>query len=89
MPKTIAAVAVGALLVGLLGGYLWWGLPASKSARETADAKARLAEEDQQAAEARSKLADLEAEMKRFRESLQTERETRQRLEQVLTKGRK
>jgi hypothetical protein len=89
MTKTIAAVAVGALLVGLLVGYLWWGRPANKSAQEIADAKARVAEEAQGAAESRSKLADLEAEMKRLRESLQTERETRQRLEQVLTKGQK
>lgn len=77
--KKVVAYLIGFLVVGLLVGGLvmdlWWRQRSADLAREMADLQARLGA-------AESKIKGLTAE-------LNAERERRQRLEEVLSKGRK
>ena len=79
------ALAIGALVVGLLVGYLMWG----QSSQKLNDLNARLTQEAQRAANAESKLADMDARLKQLGEDLETERKLRQRLQDLLSQGRK
>ena len=77
--KKLAALLAGFLIVGLLvGGFvtdLWWRQGNKRLEREVADLQARLGS-------AESKIKELTTE-------LNAERDRRQRLEEVLSKGRK
>ncbi len=77
--KKVIASLIGFLVVGLLVGglvvALWWGQQATNLRREAADLQARLGA-------AESKIKELTAE-------LNAERDRRQRLEEVLSQGRK
>ena len=79
MNRLVAIVAVVALLVGLLAGYLWWGVRTERQLNEI-QGQMFAAQSDLKAAQ--DKIKTLEAE-------LRMERDRRQRLEEVLTKGRK
>jgi hypothetical protein len=92
--KTAAISAISALVVGLLVGYLFWGR--APRPQEPADSQARLAEETQRADglqrrvdDLQRKFADLEAELQRAGEGLRREREAREALEEMVSKGRK
>lgn len=87
--KSAAALGIALLLVGLLVGYLIWGRAAPSLVNELATVKERLAAETRRADETQSKLAETESELKRAAEGLKSEREFRQRLEQLVSKGRK
>jgi hypothetical protein len=87
-------VAIGTLLVGVLVGYVLWGR--APRPRELADSQARLAEESQRAdalqkrmEDLQRKFVDLEAELQRAGEGLRREREAREALEEMVSKGRK
>ncbi|HLC40384.1 MAG TPA: hypothetical protein VJO34_02005 [Methylomirabilota bacterium] len=82
------ALAIGTLVVGLLVGYLMWGQSGQKLG-ELNDLKTRLTQEAQRAADAESKLADMDARLKQFGEDLEAERKQRQRLQELLGQGRK
>lgn len=87
--KQVAALGLGFLLIGLLAGYLFWGLPSQKLAGEIGTLKAGITEEAQRVAEVQSKLADAESERRQLVNELNSEREIRRRLEDLLNKGRK
>ena len=78
MKLTIIAAAV-ALLIGLGAGYLMWG----ERARQATEARQRAADE-LEATKARQ--AD---ELRKLQQELAAERDRRQRLEQVISEGRK
>jgi hypothetical protein len=82
-------LAIGALVVGLLVGYLMWGQSSQKLGAQLNDLKARLTQEAQRAANAESKLADMDARLKQLGEDAETERKLRQRLQDLLGQGRK
>jgi hypothetical protein len=83
-------LAVATLLAGLFIGYLWWGRGSPPPQRELAEElKARLAEQAQRADELQRKVTDLEAEFRAAAEGLQREREAREQLEEILSKGKK
>jgi sensor histidine kinase regulating citrate/malate metabolism len=67
--------AVVALAVGLLVGYLMWGRPADMASREVEGMRLQQAQQ-----------AD---EIRRLQQALEAEREQRQRLEEVVSRGRK
>ena len=71
--------AVVALVIGLSAGYLMWG----ERARQATEAQQRAANE-QEAMKARQ--AD---ELKKLQQELAAERDRRQRLEQVISEGKK
>ena len=74
MRLTIIA-AIVALLIGLGAGYLMWG---ERSQQATADLEALRMRQAQQADE-----------LRKVKEELTTEREQRERLEAVVSQGRK
>jgi hypothetical protein len=74
MRLTIIA-AIAALVVGLGAGYLMWGERAQRAMDELESLKTRQAQQ-----------AD---EMKKLRDELTVERDRRQRLEEVISQGRK
>jgi len=71
--------AVVALVIGLSAGYLMWG----ERARQATEAQQRAANE-QEAMKARQ--AD---ELRKLQQELAAERDRRQRLEQVISEGKK
>ncbi|PYN02405.1 MAG: hypothetical protein DME07_11120 [Candidatus Rokuibacteriota bacterium] len=71
--------AVVALVIGLGAGYLMWG----ERARQATEARQRAADE-LEATKARQ--AD---ELRKLQQELAAERDRRQRLEQVISEGRK
>jgi hypothetical protein len=87
--RWITALALGTLLIGVLAGYLMWGLPTRDVARQLDDAKAQLTEERSRAAELQSQFADTESELKRAAEGLRRERELREKLEEMVSEGKK
>ena len=78
----LIAIAVGAGLVGVLAGFLWWGTAANRMRDE-------LRALQNQQADADAALKRVQAKLKKTEEELQSERERRARLEQVLSEGRK
>ena len=78
----MVAIAVGAALVGVLAGFLWWGTAANRLRDEV------RALQNQQA-DTNAALKGLEAKLKKTEEELQSERERRARLELTLSQGRK
>ncbi|MBI2462030.1 MAG: hypothetical protein HYV61_11190 [Candidatus Rokubacteria bacterium] len=80
MPKWVAVgIMVAALLIGLLGGYLYWGRPLGSVEQELA--RVRVEAEAEREALTRS-LRETEGRLK-------TAREEQERLEQALAEGRK
>src|SRR5262249_57108095 len=78
----VIAIAVGALLVGVLGGFLWWGTMANRLRDEVRALQNQRADAD-------AELKGVQAKLKKTEEELQSERERRSRLEQVISEGRK
>ena len=78
----MVATAVGALAVGVLAGFLWWGTAANRLRDEV------RALQNQQA-DADASFKGLQAKIKKMEEELQSERDRRVRLEQVLSEGKK
>jgi hypothetical protein len=73
--RLAAVAAVAALAIGLLVGYLMWGRPADMASREVESMRLQQAQQ-----------AD---EIRRLQQALEAEREQRQRLEEVVSRGRK
>jgi len=98
-PRKAIGLGIVCILVGLLIGFLLWGPRSDRLAGELAQVKARLAEATQQLEERQrqeQRQGQLEAELKRaqsdlqeLKKDLQLERQRRQKLEQLLSEGRK
>lgn len=82
MGTRVIAIAVGALLVGVLGGFLWWGTMANRLRDEVRALQNQRADAD-------AELKGVQGKLKKTEEELQAERERRSRLEQVISGGRK
>ena len=76
------AIAVGAALVGVLAGFLWWGTAANRLRDDVRALQNRQADAD-------ATLKDVQSKLKKTEDELQVERERRARLELVLSQGRK
>ncbi|OGK97151.1 MAG: hypothetical protein A3J45_01615 [Candidatus Rokubacteria bacterium RIFCSPHIGHO2_02_FULL_69_13] len=79
MKRRIAVAAIIALLVGLLAGYLLWGVRTQRQLNEV-QGQMLVVQSDLKAAQ--DKIKALEAELRQ-------ERDRRQKLEEIVTKGRK
>ena len=79
MKRWIAVAAFIGLLVGLLPGYLLWGVRTQRQLNEV-QGQMLVVQSDLKAAQ--DKIKALEAELRQ-------ERDRRQRLEEIVTKGRK
>jgi len=78
----VIAIAGGALLVGVLAGFLWWGTMANRLRDEVRALQNQRADAD-------AELKGVQGKLKKTEEELQAERERRSRLEQVISEGRK
>ena len=76
------AIGVGAAIVGVLAGFLWWGTAANRLRDEV-----RALQNQQTDADAA--LKGVQSKLKKTEEELQSERERRARLEQALSQGKK
>jgi hypothetical protein len=76
------AIAVGAAVIGVLAGFLWWGTAANRLRDEVRTLQTQLADAD-------ALFKGLQAKIKKTEEELQSERERRARLELVLSEGKK
>ncbi len=79
MNRLSAIVAVVGLLVGVLAGYLWWGVRA-QSQLNAAQGQILLVQSELKATQ--EKIKAMEAE-------LRLERDRRAKLEEIVTRGRK
>ena len=73
------AMAVGAAVIGVLAGFLWWGTATNRLRDEVRTLQNRHGDE----------VKALDAKLKKTEEELQRERERRLRLEQALSQGKK
>jgi capsule polysaccharide export protein KpsE/RkpR len=93
-PVTIAAVV--AILIGLLAGYLWWGLPTGKLQSELQTARAAADRVQPQIEELRAKNRALEEQLKGQKAQLESlegdlkrEKEMNERLQTLVSHGKK
>ena len=96
MNRVIAVAAVVGLLVGVLAGFLWWGMPSQRVQSELSEAQKRASELERQLGEsqaqtrkAAAELKTQETRLKTVEEDLRMERDRRSKLEMILSKGRK
>lgn len=89
MNRPVVIAALVALLVGVLAGYLWWGMPTGRMHAELGQARERVETLARDADEAQARARQAEEALKRAEQELVLEREQRQRLETHLSRGRK
>jgi septal ring factor EnvC (AmiA/AmiB activator) len=96
MNRAIVGAVIVALVVGVTGGFLFWGLPARKLRAELRQAQERPAALEREVDEARVQVARLEAELqsvrarlKELEEDLARERHQRSKLEDLISQGKK
>jgi uncharacterized membrane-anchored protein YhcB (DUF1043 family) len=94
--RGVIGLAIAALLVGIVVGYLVWSRPPRDVARELADTRARLSTETQRAdalqkrvEDVQRRLGETEGELRRAGEGLMRERQAREKLEELVSKERK
>jgi cytochrome c-type biogenesis protein CcmH/NrfG len=90
--KKVTIVAIIAILVGLLVGYLMWGAQTKTLQGELDQLKARLAEAQKAATrekELSAKLAQMEAQLKQVSDDLAKEKARREQMQAVVSKGKK
>jgi beta-lactam-binding protein with PASTA domain len=78
MTRGIIIIGVAGLLVGVLVGFLWWGMPAQRM------------HEDLRALQGQQAAAEVASEkLKQTEDELRSERERRSRLEVIVSEGQK
>lgn len=97
------AIGLVAVLVGALGGFLWWGLPASRMRAELRDVRTSaeklageageaLAETQRLQAQLRSaqtELKGVQAQLQATENDLRREKEISARLHRLVSEGKK
>ena len=68
MGKLIVVVAIVALLIGGLAGFLWWGRSAQQTQAELGAARQRADDLEQKLREAHGRLATAETDLRRTNE---------------------
>ena len=96
MNKLVVSASVVAALLGVLSGFLWWGMPTHRLETELRDARANADRLGQQVDELRSQgqqlEARLEAEKARAQDAekaLRSEKEISSRLHLLVSKQKK
>jgi septal ring factor EnvC (AmiA/AmiB activator) len=96
MNRAIAVAAVIGLLVGVLAGFLWWGIPTQRVQSDLGETQKRASELERQLGESQAQTRKVEAEsknretrLKTVEDDLRVERDRRSKLEMILSKGRK
>ena len=96
MNRPVFITAVAAVLVGLLVGFLWWGLPTNRLQTELRGSQAGGERLGQQLEEARAQGQRLEEQLKAEKaqreaaaDELRREKERSARLQGVISRGKK
>jgi septal ring factor EnvC (AmiA/AmiB activator) len=96
MNRLFAIAAVAGLLVGVLVGFLWWGMPTQRLQGELGEARKRVEalekQVDEAQAQTRAAQADLktvQGQLKTMEQNLALEKARRSKLEMILSQGRK
>lgn len=96
MNKPITIVAVVGLLIGILVGFLWWGMPTQRLQAELGETRKRvealekqLDESQAQTRAAQAEVKSMQARLDAMEKDLRLAREQRARLEQMVSHGRK
>ena len=90
--KKVTIVAIIAILIGLLVGYLMWGAQTKSLQGELDQLKARLTEAQKAATrekELSAKLAGIEAQLKQMSDDLAAEKAKREKMQAAVSKGKK
>jgi Tfp pilus assembly protein PilO len=90
--KRVTIVAIVAILVGLLIGYLFWGHQLKTTQGELDQLKARLAEAQAAAGREKdltAKLQELETQLKQVTDDLAKEKQRRETMQGQMAKGKK
>ena len=90
--KKVTIVAIVAILIGLLVGYLMWGSQSKSLMGELDQLKARLAEAQKAAShekELSEKLTQMEAQLKQVTDDLAKEKAKREQMQGQMAKGKK
>ena len=90
--KKVTIVAIIAILVGLLVGYLMWGAQTKALQGELDQIKSQLAEAQKAATrekELSDKLAQMEAQLKQLTDDLAKEKARREQMQGAVSKGKK
>ena len=90
--EKVTIVAIIAILVGLLVGYLMWGAQTKALQGELDQLKARLGEAQKAATrekELSDKLAQMEAQLKQVSDDLAKEKARREQMQTAVSKGKK
>ena len=90
--KKVTIVAIIAILVGILVGYLMWGANTKTLQGELDQLKARLTEAQKAATrekELSDKLAQMEAQLKQVSDDLAKEKANREKMQAAVSKGKK
>ena len=88
--KKVTIVAIVAILIGLLVGYLMWGAHMKTLRGELDQLQARLAEA-QKASTREKELSDkqMEAQLKQMNDDLAKEKARREQMQAQISKGKK
>ena len=90
--KKVTIVAIVAILIGLLVGYLMWGTNTRSLQGELDQLKARLAEAQKAATrekELSDKLAQMDAQLKQVSDDLAKEKARREQMQAQVSTGKK
>ena len=96
MNRPVLITAAAAVLVGLLVGFLWWGLPTNRLQTELRGSQAGAERLGQQLEEARAQSRRLEEQLKTEKAQreaeageLRREKERSARLQELISRGKK
>ena len=89
MNRPVAVGALVALLVGLLAGFLWWGMSERHLQAELDDARSRAGRLEQQLQDVQTKTQQLQARLKTMQDDLDREKELNSRLNELVSRGKK
>lgn len=96
MNRPVTITAIVAILIGLLVGFLWWGMPTSRLQAQLRDAQANATRLEQQMGEQKTQgeklateLKDQKAKLETMEADLRREKEMNARLHLLVSKGKK
>ena len=89
MNRLTVFVAVVALVLGLLAGFFWWGMPADRLRTEVGDARARADRLEEQLGQLRGQLKSEKARLEAAEKDLSREKAMNQQLQLLVSQGKK
>ena len=89
MNRLVVGTALVAVLVGVLGGYVWWGVPARRAQSELRDTRSAAERVGQEASELRTQLIRERSRRQVVEDDLRTVKEMNSRLHLLVSDGKK